>query len=154
MDEWELERIIERAADRAAKKAVEEYKEEQRQQENRKAYNMTFKYLKQYGDLISSTKHAAAAAADSENEFLRLIEKAQTPTNAIIAILARCIEELREETKDNAKYRVFEMYFFEKKTYEQITGEIAAGDSTPRRWVSEMVGVLAVKVFGVEAIHK
>lgn len=156
MDDKEIEKIIERAADRAAKRAVEVYQKEQTAKESRKAYNMTFKYLKQYGNLISSTKNAtqAAGAAESEeNEFLQLIEKAKTPTNAIIAILARCITEMEHEIEQKSKYAVFEMYFFENKTYEQITAEIPMGDSTPRRWISEMVNILAVKLFGVEAIR-
>lgn len=153
MEKEELEKIIERAADRAAKKAVEAYQREQQTQESRKAYNMTFKYLKQYGNLISSTKNGVLAAGGAENEFLQLIEKAQTPTNAVIGILARGIAEMQEET-EKSKFTVFEMYFFEKMTYEQITDKMPMGDSTPRRWVSELVNILAVKLFGIEAIHK
>ncbi|WP_405382717.1 hypothetical protein [Phascolarctobacterium sp.] len=153
MEKEELEKIIERAADRAAKKAIEAYQREQQAQESRKAYNMTFKYLKQYGNLISSTKNGVLAAGGAENEFLQLIEKAQTPTNAVIGILARGIAEMQEET-EKSKFTVFEMYFFEKMTYEQITDKMPMGDSTPRRWVSELVNILAVKLFGIEAIHK
>lgn len=153
MEKEELEKIIERAADRAAKKAVEAYQREQQAQESRKAYNMTFKYLKQYGNLISSTKNGVLAAGGAENDFLQLIEKAQTPTNAVIGILARGIAEMQEET-EKSKFTVFEMYFFEKMTYEQITDKMPMGDSTPRRWVSELVNILAVKLFGIEAIHK
>lgn len=153
MEKEELEKIIERAADRAAKKAVEAYQREQQTQESRKAYNMTFKYLKQYGNLISSTKNGVLAAGGAENDFLQLIEKAQTPTNAVIGILARGIAEMQEET-EKSKFTVFEMYFFENMTYEQITDKMPMGDSTPRRWVSELVNILAVKLFGVEAIHK
>lgn len=153
MEKEELDKIIERAADRAAKKAIEAYQREQQAQESRKAYNMTFKYLKQYGNLISSTKNGVLAAGGAENEFLQLIEKAQTPTNAVIGILARGIAEMQEET-EKSKFTVFEMYFFEKMTYEQITDKMPMGDSTPRRWVSELVNILAVKLFGIEAIHK
>lgn len=153
MEKEELDKIIERAADRAAKKAIEAYQREQQAQESRKAYNMTFKYLKQYGNLISSTKNGVLAAGGAENEFLQLIEKAQTPTNAVIGILARGIAEMQEET-EKSKFTVFEMYFFEKMTYEQITDKMPMGDSTPRRWVSELVNILAVKLFGIEAIQK
>lgn len=154
MDDREIEQIIEQTADRAAKRAVEAYKREQQAQESRKAYNLTFKYLKQYGNLVKSAKNAAAVAGNSENEFLQNIKNAETPTNAIIALLASGIAELEQETRHKEKYAVFEMYFFKNMTYEQITAEIAIGDSTPRRWVSEMVSILAVKLFGVEAIHK
>lgn len=153
MEKEELDKIIERAADRAAKKAIEAYQREQQAQESRKAYNMTFKYLKQYGNLISSTKNGVLVAGGAENEFLQLIEKAQTPTSAVIGILARGIAEMQEET-EKSKFTVFEMYFFEKMTYEQITDKMPMGDSTPRRWVSELVNILAVKLFGIEAIHK
>ena len=114
---------------------------------------MTFKYLKQYGNLISSTKNGVLVADGAENEFLQLIEKAQTPTSAVIGILARGIAEMQEET-EKSKFTVFEMYFFEKMTYEQIIDKMPMGDSTPRRWVSELVNILAVKLFGIEAIHK
>ena len=152
MDEKEIERIIEKAAERAAKRAIEAYQKEQQQQASRKAYNITFKYLKQYGNLISSTKNEIAAVEDETSEFLQLIKNAKTSTAAVIGILARGIAEMEHET-DKAKFSVFKMYFFEKLTYEQIAEKMPVSDSTPRRWISELVQILAIKLFGVEAIH-
>ena len=71
--------------------------------------------------------------------------------------MQKCLEELKQEQEEKgqkSKYEVLEMYFFKKMTYEQIIEKMPMGDSTPRRWVSEMVNILAVKLFGVAAIHK
>ena len=79
------------------------------------------------------------------------------PTAVIVANIRRCLEELEKEQMQKGqsqKYEVFKLYFSEKLTYEQIIERIPMGDSTPRRWVSEMVSILSVKLFGVAAIRK
>lgn len=152
METREIEAIIEKAV----QKAIKAEKAEAEERESRKAYNLTFRYLKQYSDLESSLKNDAAAAG-SENEFLLLLEQAKTPTAVIIANMQRCLNELQQEQEEKGqkyKYEVMEMYFFQKMTYEQIIEKMPMGDSTPRRWVSEMVSILAVKLFGAAAIHK
>lgn len=153
METKEIEIIIEKAV----QKAIKAERAETEEKESRKAYNLTFRYLKQYSDMVSSLKSDATAAGETENDFLILLERAKTPTAVIIANLQRCLKELQEEqTKKGQKYKyeVLEMYFFQNLTYEQIIEKMPMGDSTPRRWVSEMVGILAVKLFGVTAIHK
>lgn len=153
METKEIEIIIEKAV----QKAIKAERAEAEEKESRKAYNLTFRYLKQYSDMVSSLKSDATAAGEAENDFLILLERAKTPTAVIIANLQRCLKELQEEqTKKGQKYKyeVLEMYFFQNLTYEQIIEKMPMGDSTPRRWVSEMVGILAVKLFGVTAIHK
>lgn len=152
MEEKEIETIIERAV----KRAIEAERQEQEERERKRAYNMTFRYLRQFSDLKSSLKNDAAAAG-AENEFLALLEQSKKPTAVIIANMQRCLEELQQEQEEKGqkyKYDVLEMYFFEKMTYEQIIDKMPMGDSTPRRWVSEMVNILAIKLFGVSAIHK
>lgn len=153
METREIETIIEKAV----QKAIKAERAEAEERESRKAYNLTFRYLKQYSDLESSLKNDAAAAGSGENEFLLLLEQAKTPTAVIIANMQRCLNELQQEQEEKGqiyKYEVLEMYFFQKMTYEQIIEKMPMGDSTPRRWVSEMVSILAVKLFGVAAIHK
>lgn len=149
----ELEKIIEKAV----QKAIKAERAEAEERESRKAYNLAFRYLKQYGDMVSSLKNDATAAGSQENEFLEMLEQAKKPTAAIIANMDNCLKELQEEQeKKGQKYKfdVLEMYFFQNLTYEQIIEKMPMGDSTPRRWVSEMVSILAVKLFGAAAIHK
>lgn len=153
METKEIETIIEKAV----QKAIKAERAEADGRESRKAYNLTFQYLKKYNDMVSSLKSGAPAAGGMENDFLILLERAKTPTAVIVANLQNCLKELREEqTKKGQKYKyeVLEMYFFQNLTYEQIIEKMPMGDSTPRRWVSEMVGILAVKLFGVTAIRK
>ena len=107
--------------------------------------------------MVSSLKSDAGAAEPTENDFLELLKQSKAQTAAIIANMQRCLQELQQEQEKKGqinKYRVLEMYFFEKLTYEQITGKIPMGESTPRRWISEMVSIIAVKLFGAAAIHK
>lgn len=153
MEEREIEIII----NRAVEKAIKAERAEAEERESRKAYNLTFRYLKQYNDMVKSLENDARAAGDTENDFLELLEQAKKPTAAVIANMRKCLDELKQEQEEKgqkSKYEVLEMYFFQKMTYEQIIEKMPMGDSTPRRWVSEMVNILAVKLFGVAAIHK
>lgn len=154
MEEREIETIIEKAVE----KAIKAEREESEKRESRRAYSLTFRYLKQYNDMVSSTKHTMPDIEGAgENDFLLLLEQARTPTAAILSIMERCLEELKKEQEEKGqkhKYDVLEMYFFRKMTYEQIIEKMPMGDSTPRRWVSEMVTILSTKLFGAAAIHK
>lgn len=153
MEEREIEIII----NRAVEKAIKAERAEAEERESRKAYNLTFRYLKQYNDMVKSLENDARAAGAAENDFLELLEQSKKPTAAVIANMQKCLEELKQEQEEKgqkSKYDVLEMYFFKKMTYEQIIEKMPMGDSTPRRWVSEMVNILAVKLFGVAAIHK
>lgn len=153
MEEREIEIII----NRAVEKAIKAERAEAEERESRKAYNLTFRYLKQYNDMVKSLENDARAAGAVENDFLELLEQSKKPTAAVIANMRKCLEELKQEQEEKgqkSKYDVLEMYFFKNMTYEQIIEKMPMGDSTPRRWVSEMVNILAVKLFGVAAIHK
>ena len=151
------ERKIEIIINRAVEKAIKAERAEAEERESRKVYNLTFRYLKQYNDMVKSLENDARAAGAAENDFLELLEQSKKPTAAVIANMQKCLEELKQEQEEKgqkSKYDVLEMYFFKKMTYEQIIEKMPMGDSTPRRWVSEMVNILAVKLFGVAAIHK
>ena len=153
MEEREIEIII----NRAVEKAIKAERAEAEERESRKSYNLTFRYLKQYNDMVKSLENDARAAGAAENDFLELLEQSKKPTAAVIANMQKCLEELKQEQEEKgqkSKYDVLEMYFFKKMTYEQIIEKMPMGDSTPRRWVSEMVNILEVKLFGVAAIHK
>lgn len=153
MEEKEIEMIINQAIEKAIKAERIEAKEKER----RKAYNLTFRYLKQYNDMVKSIGNETGDAGDTGDEFLKTMEQGKKQTAIVVANMKRCLEELKQEQEEKgqkSKYDVLEMYFFEKMTYGQIVEKIPMGDSTPRRWVSEMVNILAVKLFGVTAIHK
>lgn len=153
METKEIEIIIEKAV----QKAIKAERAEAEERESRKAYNLTFRYLKQYKDMVRSLENDAPAAGGTENDFMILLEQSKTTTAAITLNLQHCLKELQEEqTKKGQKYKydVLEMYFFQNLTYEQIIEKMPMGDSTPRRWVSEMVSIIAVKLFGATAIHK
>lgn len=152
MEQEELEKLIEKAVCRA----IDAYSENERKKETKKAYNLTFKYLKAYNDMKRSLENETEAAESNQGEFIQRMDDGKKETAVIIAIIDKAVRELEEEEKKNGescKIEVFKMYFFEKKTYEQITEHINAGDSTPRRWVSQMVGKIAVKLFGVEGLE-
>lgn len=153
MEEKEIEMIINQAIEKAIKAERIEAKEKER----RKAYNLTFRYLKQYNDMVKSIGNETGDTGDTGDEFLKTMEQGKKQTAIVVANMKRCLEELKQEQEEKgqkSKYDVLEMYFFEKMTYGQIVEKIPMGDSTPRRWVSEMVNILAVKLFGVTAIHK
>lgn len=153
MDEKEIEKIIEKTV----KRTIEAERKETREREARKAYNLTFGYLKHYNDMLTSLNTGDPAAGDEKNDFLELARRSKCQTAAILANLDHALEELKKEQhekRQDHKYEVLEMYFFRKMTYEQIIEKMPMGDSTPRRWVSEMVTILSVKLFGAEAIHK
>ena len=152
MDQQEIEKIIKKAVS----DAIEAYSENEKKKETKKAYNLTFKYLKAYNDMKSSLKTETEVAGSSQGEFIQRMDDGKKETAAIIAIIDKVVQELEEEVKEkgeSCKMDVFKMYFFGKKTYEQIVEYVHTGDSTPRRWVSQMVGQIATKLFGVEGLE-
>lgn len=151
MEMKEINKIAETAAEKAAKKAIEGMRREQQKKKNKKAYSLTFRYLKQYGNLISCASGQIPDQDPEKNEFLETYKKAKETTGIILGIINAAVQELQQET-EKSKYAVFEMYFFKNMTYEQILEEMPMGDSTPRRWISEMVTALSIKIFGTEAI--
>lgn len=152
MEQLEIEKIIEKAVSRA----IDAYSENERKKETKKAYNLTFKYLKAYNDMKSSLENEIEADGSSQSEFIERMEAGRKETAVIIAIIDKTVQELEAEAKEkgeSCKMDVFKMYFFERKTYEQIIEHVHTGDSTPRRWVSQMVGQIATKLFGVDGLE-
>ena len=56
------ERKIEIIINRAVEKAIKAERAEAEERESRKAYNLTFRYLKQYNDMVKSLENDARAA--------------------------------------------------------------------------------------------
>lgn len=132
---------------------MEEKEVERKKKQSKKAYECMFSCLKDYNDMKHSLKNDTTTPCGEKNAFLASIEKSKMQTAVVIKIIDDALEELEKEQEGKGqKYKtdVLRMYFFEKKTYEQILEQVTAGDSTPRRWVSEMVGKMAIKLFGVD----
>lgn len=146
MEEKEIEWLIE--------KSIKKAFEAQRKKQSSKAYKLTFFYLKSYKDMKKSLKSNTQTKTKEKNPFLEEIEKSKIQTARVLEIINEALKELEEEQEkkgQKCKTDALKKYFFEGKTYEQISEEITTGDSTPRRWVSEMVARMAIKLFGVDA---
>lgn len=118
------------------------------------AYNMTFRYLKAYRDMKRSMN--VEIANNLHGAFVQKMIDNRKETAELLQILDQAIAELEvEQEAKGEKYKVdaMKMHFFEGKSYEKIAEMITAGESTPRRWITQMVEIIAVKLFGKEALE-
>ncbi len=118
------------------------------------AYNMTYRYLKAYRDMKRSMN--VEITDNAHGEFVQKMIDNRKETAALIQILDQAISELEiEQDAKGEKYKVdaMKLHFFEGKSYEKIAELITTGESTPRRWIIQMVEIIAVKLFGKEALE-
>lgn len=126
-------------------KTIKEVNEYNKTIEKKKFYSITLNYMKNYNSLKRSLEYT---------EDIKY-ETSRVKTAAILYNIDSSLEIIKKELEDKGqlvKYEAFEMYFIQNKTYEHIAATLITGDSTPRRWITEVVERLAIKLFGVEAI--
>lgn len=147
-----MDKETEKLVKEIIEKTIKEVNEDNKTKEKKRFYAITFRYMKNYNSL----KRSLESAKDKNmNDLLSEAKTSAVKTAVILDNIDSSLEIIKKELEEKGqlvKYEAFEMYFIQNKTYEHIAATLMTGDSTPRRWITEVVERLAIKLFGVEAI--
>lgn len=152
----------------AAKVAVKELRTEETKEKKKNKYHDTFGLMRCYRDAVFHIENAISEGAQMELEgmteeqretYLRSVRRTKFKTLLMTANIDKVIDEMakrRIAADREIEYRVFDMYFMQGMTYDQIieqvekdTGE-KLGKNTPRRWVTGIINEMSVLLWGLE----
>lgn len=152
----------------AAKTAIKEFRKEEAKEKKKNKYHDTFGLMRCYRDAAFHIENAISEGAQLELEgmteeqqetYLRSVRKTRFRTMLITANIDKVIDEMarrRAAAGREIEYQVFEMYFMQGMTYEQIIDQVEKdsgerlGKNTPRRWVTNIVNEMSVLLWGLE----
>lgn len=152
----------------AATAAIKELRKEEAKEKKKSKYHDTFSLMKCYRDATFHIENAISEGTQLELEgmteeqqetYLRSVRKTRFRTMLMTANIDRAIDEMarrRTEAGREIEYLVFEMYFMQGMTYEQIIDQVEEdtgerlGKNTPRRWVTGIVNEMSVLLWGLE----
>lgn len=152
----------------AAKEAIKELRRVEAKEKKRNKYHDTFSLMRCYRDAVFHIENAVSEASqlgmedmteEQQETYLRSVRKTRFRTMLMTANIDKAIDEMakrRRAAGREMEYQVFDMYFMQGMTYEQIieqvekdTGE-KLGKNTPRRWVTGVVNEMSVLLWGLE----
>ena len=152
----------------AARTAIKEMRTEEAKEKKKSKYHDTFSLMKCYRDATFHIENAISEGTQLELEgmteeqqetYLRSVRKTRFRTMLMTANIDRAIDEMarrRTEADRAIEYLVFDLYFMQGMTYEQIIDQVEAdtgerlGKNTPRRWVTGIINEMSVLLWGLE----
>lgn len=152
----------------AAKTAIKELRKEEAKEKKKNKYHDTFSLMRCYRDATFHIENAISEGAQLELEgmteeqqetYLRSVRKTRFRTMLMTANIDKAIDEMarrRAEAGRELEYLVFDMYFMQGMTYEQIIEQVekdrgeTLGKNTPRRWVTGIINEMSVLLWGLE----
>ena len=152
----------------AAKAAIKELKREETKERKRNKYHDTFSLMKCYRDAVFHIENAVSEGTqleiqdmteEQQETYLRSVRRTRFRTMLITANVDKVIDEMekrRTAAGREMEYKIFDMYFMQGMTYEQIieqvekdTGE-RLGKNTPRRWVTGIINEMSILLWGID----
>lgn len=162
------EEVLKSMLQDAAKTAIKELKREESKERKRNKYHDTFLLMKCYRDAVFHIENAVSEGTQLEIQdmteeqketYLRSVRRTRFRTMLMTENIDRVIDEMarrRTAAGKETEFKVFDMYFMQGMTYEQIieqvekdTGE-RLGKNTPRRWVTAIINEMSVLLWGLE----
>ena len=152
----------------AATAAVKELRKEEAKEKKKNKYHDTFSLMRCYRDATFHIENAISEGTQLELEgmteeqqetYLRSVRKTRFRTMLMTANVDKVIDEMarrRIEAGREIEYLVFDMYFMQGMTYEQIIEQVEKdsgeklGKNTPRRWVTGIINEMSVLLWGIE----
>lgn len=152
----------------AAKAAIKELRKEEAKEKKKNKYHDTFSLMRCYRDATFHIENAISEGTQLELEgmeeeqketYLRSVRKTRFKTMLMTANIDKAIDEMarrRKEAGREQEYNVFDMYFMQGMTYEQIIEQVEKdsgeklGKNTPRRWVTGIINEMSVLLWGLE----
>lgn len=152
----------------AAKTAIKELRQQENKERKRNKYHDTFSLMKCYRDAVFHIENAVSEGTqleiqdmteEQQETYLRSVRRTRFRTMLMTANIDKAIDEMarrRAAAGREVEYKVFDMFFMQGMTYEQIieqvekdTGE-RLGKNTPRRWVTGIINEMSVLLWGLE----
>ena len=152
----------------AAKTAIKELNREESKERKRNKYHDTFSLMKCYRDAVFHIENAVSEGTqlgiqdmteEQQETYLRSVRRTRFRTMLMTANIDKAIDEMarrREAAGREVEYKIFDMYFMQGMTYEQIieqvekdTGE-RLGKNTPRRWVTGIINEMSILLWGID----
>lgn len=152
----------------AAKTAIKELRKEEAKEKKKIKYHDTFKLMRCYRDAVFHIENAVSEGAQLELEgmteeqqetYLRSVRRTRFKTLLMTANIDKAIDEMAKRRKAagrEVEYQVFDMYFMQGMSYEQIIDQVEKdtgerlGKNTPRRWVTGIINEMSVLLWGLE----
>lgn len=152
----------------AAKAAIKELRKEEAKEKKKNKYHDTFSLMRCYRDAVFHIENAVSEGAQLELEgmteeqqetYLRSVRRTRFKTLLITANIDKAIDEMAKRRKAagrEVEYQVFDMYFMQGMSYEQIIDQVEKdtgerlGKNTPRRWVTGIINEMSVLLWGLE----
>lgn len=152
----------------AAKAAIKELREEEAKEKKKNKYHDTFSLMRCYRDAVFHIENAVSEGAQLELEgmteeqqetYLRSVRRTRFKTLLITANIDKAIDEMAKRRKAagrEVEYQVFDMYFMQGMSYEQIIDQVEKdtgerlGKNTPRRWITGIINEMSVLLWGLE----
>lgn len=152
----------------AAKAAIKELRKEEAKEKKKNKYHDTFSLMRCYRDAVFHIENAVSEGAQLELEgmteeqqetYLRSVRRTRFKTLLMTANIDKAIDEMAKRRKAagrEVEYQVFDMYFMQGMSYEQIIDQVEKdtgerlGKNTPRRWVTGIINEMSVLLWGLE----
>ena len=152
----------------AAKEAIKELRKEEAKEKKRNKYHDTFSLMRCYRDATFHIENAVSEGTqlelqdmteEQQETYLRSVRKTRFRTMLMTANIDKAIDEMgrrRKAAGREMEYQVFDMYFMQGMTYEQIIDQVEKdageklGKNTPRRWVTGIINEMSVLLWGLE----
>jgi len=157
---------IEVIAKAAAKEAVAEMKREERKSKRAKLFQNTKALMENYNriaksveegvsDLTDLTDEPVEGLEEGTNVFIESIVKSKLRSLVMLAHIDKCLKLLEnDEYEKNTpeKYLAFKYFYLDGMSYESIAEVYGYSERTARRLVSELIGIMGIYLFGVDAL--
>lgn len=157
---------IEEIARLAAKEAVAEMRKEERKKKRAKIFQNTKALMENYNRIAQSVQEGVSDLGDLTEDpvegleegssiFIESIVKSKLRSLVMLAHVDKCLVLLeREEYQNNTpeKYLAFKYFYLDEMTYESIAEIHGYSERTARRWVTELLSIMSVYLFGADAL--
>lgn len=177
--EEELQEIILNASAEGAKAAIKEMKKQNMFKYGMDTYQKTEYILRNYNEFKRAIIERQEEISDIENfgikkksksitsypggtrsEIVNDVEKADEQIrmlknqNELTKNLINKIDSILNELKDEPYFRVIELYYFEKKKYEVIAGELAVSNATVSSARKQIIEKIRIRLFSDDLIRE
>lgn len=153
---------------RATREAIREMRKEEAKEKKKNIYHDTYRLMRCYRDAVFHTENAISEGEQLELDemteeqretYLQCVRRTKFKTFMITANIDKAMDEIarrRAKAGRQLEYKVFDMYFMQGMTYEQIIDQVEQdsgerlGKNTPRRWVTGILNEMSVLLWGLE----
>lgn len=153
---------------KAIKEAIKERDEQLLKEKKKKAFQNTRLLMKNYNafkfcalngvsevDQLEKSYDENDDVDDRDILYIDSIRRSKMKSLIMVCHIEKCMKQLEEYERQKGtieKYLTFRYYFIDEMSYESIAEVHGTATITARRWVNELLNLLGVYLFGVDAL--